>query len=94
MRRTAHAVRSIRLAGEAIAFSRGSLEVEEDAPRDFVLEFDTPGGHNLSNGAIEVEVADGRVYRGSGLDANPNPWSHRYVNGLGTPGWADGDPLP
>ncbi len=89
--RTVHEVRSIRLDGKVITFAQGRLEVTEDAPADFILEFETPAGHNLPSGAIEIEVADGRTYRGNGIDADPNPWSHRYINGLGMPSWVDAE---
>jgi hypothetical protein len=37
--------------------------------------------------SIEVTLLDGRVLVAQGVDAEPSPWSHRYVNGLSEPRW-------
>jgi hypothetical protein len=89
MRSENHVVRSISIAGEPLAGVTSAVLRVIDEPRDFELTFETLEGQVLPNDQAELEivVADGRTYRATGVDAQPNPWRHRYVNGRGRPGW-------
>lgn len=87
-----YAVRSIAIAGDLVMDAEHArLQIVEppDLP-DFVLTFSTPDGHNLPNDqvALKIVVDDGRTFTANGVDSMPNPWTHRYVNGRGAPGWA------
>lgn len=93
MTRETFRVMSVRIAGEILTdvdLASATLQVIGPVP-DFVLDFRTPAGRVLPGDQVQLEavVSDGRTYRATGIDAMPNPWSHRYVNGLGVPGWAD-----
>jgi len=79
-------VASIRVDGEAITFVDAWLAITDDPP-DFELCFTTQSAPLGTVVAIEITLLDGRILQAQGVDAEPSPWSHRYVNGLGEPRW-------
>ena len=88
LRPTRLAIRSIRVDGTLVPFFDGWL-IRTDDPPDFELYFTTQSGALGRVASLEVTLADGRILRAQGLDAEPDPWSHRYVNGLGEPQWTE-----
>lgn len=79
-------VASIRVDGEAVPFVDAWLAITDDPP-DFELCITTQSAPLGTVVSIEVTLLDGRVLVAQGVDAEPSPWSHRYVNGLGEPRW-------
>ena len=79
-------VASIRIDGEAVSFVVAWLAITDDPP-DFELCFTTQSARLGTVVSLEVTLLDERVLLAQGVDAEPSPWSHRYVNGIGEPRW-------
>jgi len=79
-------VASILIDGEAVPFVVAWLAMTDD-PADFELCFTTQVGRLGTVVSLEVTLLDERVLLAQGVDAEPSPWSHRYVNGIGEPRW-------
>ena len=80
------AVASIRIDGEPISFVEAWVTVTDDPP-DLELWFTTQSAALGTVVSLEIAMLDGRILRAQGVDAEPSPWSHRYVNGIGEPRW-------
>ena len=79
-------VASIRIDGEAVSFVVAWLAITDD-PLDFELCFTTRSARLGTVVSLEVTLLDQRILLAQGVDAEPSPWSHRYVNGIGEPRW-------
>ena len=79
-------VASIRIDGEAVSFVVAWLAITDD-PLDFELCFTSQSARLGTVVSLEVTLLDERVLLAQGVDAEPSPWSHRYVNGIGEPRW-------
>jgi hypothetical protein len=79
-------VARVTVDGERLPTIDAWLVVTDDPP-DFELCITTQARPLGTVVRLEVVLADGRVMCAQGVDADPSPWTHRYVNGVGDPIW-------
>ncbi len=76
----------ICIDGEPVPFVEAWLAITDDPP-DFELCLTTQSRALGTVVALQVGLPDGRTLRAQGVDAEPDRWTHHYVNGIGLPHW-------